>query len=73
MYQNAKEIPSEYENTEVKKEEQARMLERLWNAGFTVVAHQLGKCWRYGLGVLLDDKQAELWFRRASGAGHDFS
>ena len=72
-YQTAKEILSEYENTEAEKAEQVRMLERLWNAGFTVAAHLLGKCWRDGMGVLPDDEQAELWFCRASEAGHDFS
>ena len=72
-YQNAKEILSEYENTEEEKAEQVRVLERLWDAGFTVAAHQLGKCWRDGVGVLPDDKWAELWFRRAAEAGHDFS
>ena len=72
-YQNAKEILLEYENTEAAKAEQVRMLERLWDAGFTVAAHLLGKCWRDGMGVLPDDEQAELWFRRAAEAGHDFS
>ena len=72
-YQNAKEILSEYENTEAEKAEQVRLLERLWDAGFTVAAHLLGKCWRDGMGVLPDDEQAELWFRRATEAGHDFS
>ena len=72
-YQTAKEILSEYENPEAEKAEQVRMLERLWNAGFTMAAHLLGKCWRDGMGVLPDDEQAELWFRRAAEAGHDFS
>ena len=72
-YQNAKEILSEYENTEAEKAEQVRMLEHLWNAGFTVAAHLLGKCWRDGMGVLPDDEQAELWFRHAAEAGHDFA
>ena len=72
-YQNAREILSVYENTEEEKAEQVQVLEQLWNAGFTVAAHQLGKCWRDGLGVLPDDEQAELWFRRAAEAGHDFS
>ena len=72
-YQNAKEVLSEYENTEAEKAEQVRMLEHLWNAGFTVAAHLLGKCWRDGMGVLPDDEQAELWFRRAAEAGHDFA
>ena len=72
-YQNAKEILSVYENTEEEKAEQVRLLGQLWDAGFTVAAHLLGKCWRDGMGVLPDDKQAELWFRRAAKAGHDFS
>ena len=72
-YQNAKEILSVYENTEEEKAEQVRMLEQLWDAGFTVAAHLLGKCWRDGMGVLPDDERAELWFRCAAEAGHDFS
>ena len=72
-YQNAKEILSVYENTEEEKAEQVQVLEKLWDADFTVAAHQLGKCWRDGMGVLPDDEQAELWFRRAAEAGHDFS
>ena len=72
-YQNAKEILSVYENTEEEKAEQVQILEKLWDAGFTVAAHQLGKCWRDGMGVLPDDKKAEQWFHRAAEAGHDFS
>ena len=72
-YQNAKEILSVYENTEEEKAEQVRRLEQLWDAGFTMAAHQLGKCWRDGLGALPDDEQAELWFRRGAEASHDFS
>ena len=72
-YQNAKEILSVYENTEEEKAEQVQVLKKLWDADFSVAAHQLGKCWRDGMGVLPDDEQAELWFRRAAEAGHDFS
>lgn len=72
-YQIAKEILSVYENSEEEKAEQVRLLEQFWDAGFTVAAHLLGKCWRDGMGVLPDDEQAELWFRRAAEAGHDFS
>ena len=72
-YQDAKEILSVYENTEAEKAEQVQVLERLWDAGFTVAAHQLGKCWRDGLGVLPDDEKAELWLQRSAEAGHDFS
>ena len=73
VYQTAKEILEEYENPESEKAEQVRTLEQLWDAGFPLAAHQLGKCWRDGMGVLPDDEQAELWFRRAAEAGYDFS
>ena len=71
--QSAKEVLEEYANPESEKAEQVRALERLWGAGFSLAAHQLGKCWRDGRGVLPDDAQAELWFRRAAEAGYDFS
>ena len=48
-------------------------LEQLWDGGFTVAAHQVGKCWRDGLGVLPDDERAGVWFRRSAEAGNDFS
>ena len=72
-YRNAKEILDELENPEKEKAVQVGVLEQLWDAGFTVAAHQLGKCWRDGMGVLPDDERAELWFRRAAESGHDFS
>ena len=72
-YQDAKEILSVYENTEEEKAEQVQVLEQLWDAGFIIAAHQLGKCWRDGLGVLPDDEKAELWFQRGAEAGYDFS
>ena len=72
-YQSAKEVLEEYENPEEEKAEQVRVLEQLWQRGFTLAAYQLGKCWRDGRGVLPDDQQAELWFRRAADAGYDFA
>ena len=38
-----------------------------------MAAHQLGKCYRDGLGVIPDDKQAEVWFLRSAQAGNDYS
>ena len=73
IYQSAKEVLEEYENPEEEKAEQVRVLEQLWQRGFTLAAYQLGKCWRDGRGVLPDDEQAELWFRRAADAGYDFA
>lgn len=72
-YLRAKEILSEYQKPEEEKAKQVKVLEQLWDAGFTVAAHQLGRCWRDGRGVLPDDEQAELWFRRVAESGHDFS
>lgn len=72
-YQTAKEILEEYENPEEEKAKQVQVLEQLWQSGFSLAAHQLGKCWRDGIGVLPDDKQAELWFCRVAEAGYDFS
>ena len=71
-YQSAKEVLEEYENPESEKAEQVRVLEQLWQRGFPLATYQLGKCWRDGRGVLPDDTQAELWFRRAADAGYDF-
>lgn len=73
IYQSAKEILSQRESTEAEKAEQVQTLERLWEGGFPEAAHQLGRCWRDGLGVFPDDEQAELWFRRGAEAGYDFS
>ena len=73
IYQHAKEILSERESTEAEKAEQVQTLERLWKDGFAAAAHQLGRCWRDGLGVFPDDEQVELWFRRGAEAGYDFS
>lgn len=73
VYQTAKEILDEYENPEEEKAKQVQVLEQLWQSGFSLAAHQLGKCWRDGMGVLPDDEQAELWFRRAAEAGYDFA
>ena len=73
IYQNAKEILSRQESAEAEKAEQVQTLERLWEGGFPAAAHQLGRCWRDGLGVLPDDEQAQLWFRRGAEAGYAFS
>ena len=72
-YRDAKEILCDPDAPETEKAQQLPVLEQLWEQGFTVATHQLGKCWRDGLGVLPDDEQAELWFQRAADAGYDFA
>ena len=73
IYRNAGEVLSRWDSTETEKAKQVQALEQLWEDGFPEAAHQLGKCWRDGLGVFPDDEQAELWFRRGAEAGYDFS
>ena len=72
-YQEAKAILSDNDTSRAEKEEAVRALEVLWGRGLTVAAHQLGKCWRDGLGVIPDDEMAEAWFKRSADAGNDFS
>ena len=45
------------------------MLERLWDEGYTIAAHQLGKVYRDGLGVAADWVKAEGWFRKSAEQG----
>lgn len=72
-YREAKYILCDEDSTWAEQEEAVQTLERLWDAGLTIAAHQLGKCWRDGPGVLPDDEKAELWFRRSAETGNDFS
>ncbi len=72
-YQEAKAVLSDDDARWSEKEEAVRTLEVLWDEGLTVAAHQLGKCWRDGLGVVPDDETAAAWFKRSADAGNDFS
>ena len=72
-YRKARYVLCDDDSTWAEQEEAIQTLEQLWDDGLTVAAHQLGKCWRDGLGVLPDDDKAELWFRRSAEAGNDFS
>jgi len=73
VYREAKEVLYDEDATWTEMENAVYTLEQLWDAGSTVAAHQLGKCWRDGLGVMPDDEQAEMWFRKSAEAGNDFS
>ena len=72
-YREARYVLCDDDSTWMEQEEAVQTLEQLWDDGLTVAAHQLGKCWRDGLGVLPGDDKAELWFRRSAEAGNDFS
>ena len=72
-YREARYVLCDDDSTWAEQEAAIQTLEQLYDAGLTVAAHQLGKCWRDGLGVLPDDDKAELWFRHSAEAGNDFS
>lgn len=72
-YQEAKAVLYDEDASWAEQEEAVRTLERLWDEGLTMAAHQLGKCWRDGLGVIPDEEQAERWFHLSAQAGNDYS
>lgn len=73
VYQEAKAVLYDEDASWAEQEEAVHTLERLWEEGLTVAAHQLGKCYRDGLGVIPDDEQAERWFHLSAQAGNDYS
>lgn len=72
-YREAKAVLYDDDSSWTEKEEAVHTLELLWDEGLTVAAHQLGKCYRDGLGVIPDDEQAERWFRLSAEAENDYS
>ncbi len=44
-------------------------LQKLWDEGYTIAAHQLGKVYRDGLSVATDWVKAEGWFRKSAERG----
>ena len=48
-------------------------LEQLWEDGYTIAAHQLGKFFRDSLSTLRNHEKAEHWFRLSAEAGNDCS
>lgn len=48
-------------------------LRRLWEDGYTIAAHQLGKAYRDGLGSPVDREEATEWFQKSAEAGNNCS
>ena len=48
-------------------------LRRLWEEGYTIAAHQLGKAYRDGLGSPVDREAAAEWFQKSTEAENDCS
>ncbi len=72
-YQEAVEVLDDNYATQAEKREALQTLKQLWDDGLAIGAHQLGRAYRDGLGVLPDDEKAELWFRHSAEAGNDYS
>lgn len=73
QYCKAKEIL--YSQAAPPEEKQAALAEReqLYDEGFSVAAHLLGKAYRDGAGVQRDEGAAEWWFSKAAMVGSDVS
>ena len=48
-------------------------LRRLWEEGYTIAAHHLGKAYQDGLGISTDRKAAAEWFQKSAEAGNTCS
>ena len=72
-YRQAKKTLQDDDADPVEKAEACKELERLWESGYTIAAHQLGKVYRDGMSGAADTKKAELWFRCSADAKNDCS
>lgn len=72
-YRRAKELLYDYDTLNKDKAWAINKLENLWQEGFTVAAHLLGKLYRDGIEVPKDMQTAKEWFLRSATAGNDYS
>lgn len=72
-YRTAKAVLQDIYALDAEHAEAVKALEQLWEEGYTVAAHQLGKFYRDDLSTLRDHAKAEQWFRNSAEAGNDFS
>ena len=72
-YRAAKAVLQDIYALDAEHAEAVKALEQLWEEGYTVAAHQLGKFYRDDLSTLRDHEKAEEWFRRSAEIGNDFS
>lgn len=72
-YRAAKAVLQDIYALDAEHAEAVKALEQLWEEGYTVAAHQLGKFYRDDLSTLRDHEKAEEWFRHSAEAGNDFS
>ena len=68
-YRQARALLYDDDVTQAEKRDAVKVLERLWDKGFTSAAYHLGRVYRDGLGELPDDERAEIWFRCSAATG----
>ena len=72
-YRAAKAVLQDIYALDAEHADAVKALDQLWEEGYTVAAHQLGKFYRDDLSTLRDHEKAVQWFRRSAEAGNDFS
>lgn len=72
-YRQAKELLCDSDTDPGEKEKAMVTLRRLWEEGYSIAAHLLGKVYRDGLGVPADPKQAMEWFQKSAEVGNGCS
>ena len=72
-YRTAKAVLQDIYALDAEHADAVKALDQLWEEGYTVAAHQLGKFYRDDLSTLRDHEKAEQWFRHSAEAGNDFS
>lgn len=72
-YRRAKKVLHDLESDPGEKAAARVTLRRLWEEGYTIAAHQLGKAYQDGLGISIDRKAAAEWFQKSAEAGNTCS
>ena len=72
-YRRAKKVLHDLESDPGEKAAALVTLRRLWEEGYTIAAHQLGKSYRDGVGSSVDHELAAEWFQKSAEAGNPCS
>ena len=73
FYRRAKTVLNDADADSGEKAMALVTLRRLWEDGYSIAAHQLGKAYRDGVGSPVDQEAAAEWFRKSAEAGNDCS
>ena len=72
-YRRTKKVLHDSESDPGEKAAVRVTLRRLWEEGYTIAAHQLGKSYRDGVGSSVDQELAAEWFQKSAEAGNTCS